>query len=230
MWTHIPMHANLHICTYMYAHTYMHRLAHTQPNKHMKVIFFFLLCNPDRSPNPFAPSNLLVMSLWIPKLKKWVTRPGSFTLTVKNIRHSQTAKFSKENNIIHILVFQLVRWGKRKHSIGHPCENQNQDTSYGDVNENAPHRLVCLNMWSSVGGPVCDWWESMALLEQMPLWRLALRFQKTIAILSFLFISGHISWRLRHELQLFLFAMIFSAIKTPTFWNSKFYQIFPFIS
>jgi hypothetical protein len=70
-----------------------------------------------------------------------------FILTLKKSRHSQTAKVSTKITLFHILVLELMRCWKRKHDIGHACENQSQVTSCGDVNGNGSHSgTVCVTL------------------------------------------------------------------------------------
>ena len=49
----------------------------------------------------------------------------------------------------------------------------------GGLNENAPHRLICLNTWSLIGGTICERLGGVSLLEQVCHWEEALRLQKT---------------------------------------------------
>ena len=49
---------------------------------------------------------------------------------------------------------------------------------YGGLNENGPCRIICLNIWSSVGGTVWEEVVGVFLLEEVCHWRGELRFQK----------------------------------------------------
>jgi hypothetical protein len=44
------------------------------------------------------------------------------------------------------------------------------DPLCGDLNENGPHTLICLNNWPSVGGIVWEGLGSVALLEEVCHW------------------------------------------------------------
>lgn len=50
----------------------------------------------------------------------------------------------------------------------------------GDLDENSPHRLMCLSMWSLGDGTVQEGLEGVVLLEGIHHWGEALRFQKTL--------------------------------------------------
>ena len=46
----------------------------------------------------------------------------------------------------------------------------NTHADYGGLNVNDPHRLICLNAWSSVGGTVQEGLGDKALLEEVCHW------------------------------------------------------------